>query len=160
MTASEQLISELKSIPSGIGMYPAAVVAQDGTEYDKRNEFQNGWNSAVMEYGNKIDDAIFRADKEVDKDEMLFMADEYTFRKHEDGSWYVSLSDTWYYASADGENIAPEEKKTVAQWYRKFGRAGALYWVFTKRGHMPQIPMVARMVQMVEMVQSWNAGSK
>ena len=82
--------------------------------------------------------AIFEAD------------DEYCFcQDNDDSEWYVPLNDTWYYASADGEDIPLDQYKIVADLYRQYGRCGVLYWVHGVRKTLPQIPSQRRMVEMV-----------
>jgi hypothetical protein len=154
----EQTLFELNSIPEHIGVYPAAVKAQNEEQsYEQRDGFKNGWNACIMEYGAKIDYVLDEAGEPwLDDEKLLAAAGKYTFmfdaqcKNDENSGWYVFLNDTWYYACGDGEDIPKDEIKNVAKWYRNYGEAGALYWVYLQRGHLPTIPFAKRQVEAVQ----------
>jgi hypothetical protein len=148
----DKLLVNLRSIPDNMGVYPAAVKGRSAeTSYEQRDGFKNGWNACIMEYGAKLDYAIDNACTELSSAERLFLADGdyYNFYYDQEDGWSIFLNDTWYFASADGERIPKEKYEEVASWYRKYGGAGVLYWVYLQRGHMPSILSSRRQVEMV-----------
>ena len=147
----EQILFELTSMSDNIGIYPAAIIEKDKTT--NRSEFQSGWNACVMNYGRKIDE-IFNDDESWATSEKLFAASGGYFL-YDDG-WYVNLNDTWYYACADCEQINKNDYDIVADWFKKFGDAGVLYWVYTKRGNFPEIPKYKKLI---ELIKSYNENS-
>lgn len=52
----------------------------------------------------------------------------------------LNMSDTFYYATADGEGIAPYEVLLVEQAIRKLGPRADVEWVSRKRGVNPLKP--------------------
>ncbi len=152
--AYEKLVQELLAVSSDMGIYPAAVKGLgDERDYEQRDGYKNGWNACVMEYGQKISDVLRKAGEPWSEPERLFAASgEYYIFVREDDGWSVFLNDTWYYACADGEEIPPCEYEKVADLFRRFGEAGVLYWVYKRRGHLPQIPRYRRRIEAVDSV--------
>ena len=146
---ADKLIAEIRAIDTNMGVYPAAIQGQGAECYKQRDGFKNGWNACVMEYGVKVSEAIERADTPWLEAERIFAAaGEYAFLFLAN-KWGVFLNDTWYYASADWEEVKPEQYDEVVKWYRRFGEAGLLYWVYLQRQHLPQIPHVKRTVEAI-----------
>ena len=149
---ADQLITKLRALGMNLGIFPAAVkcsAAEGG--YEKRTDYHEGWNACAMRVMREFDKAVDDAtDSYWGDPERLFSAsgDYYTFF-HQDGKWHVFLNDTWYYASGDAEEIPTEKFGEVAELFRKFGTAGALYWVYRQRGHLPDIPWAKRRVESV-----------
>jgi len=56
-----------------------------------------------------------------------------------DDGWYVYINanDTFCYACADGEYVAPSQATQVRALYEKYGSAGVVAWVSQKRGKEP-----------------------
>lgn len=52
----------------------------------------------------------------------------------------LMMNDTFYYASADGEDVPYDEWPRVKQIYEEWGQDGIIAWVALRRGHDPQIP--------------------
>ena len=143
-----KFLIELNAISSEMGVYPEAVQGyNDERDYTQRDGYKNGWNAAVMEYGMKLASAGFKAQEPWSDPEKVFASDPGVFEPRTKGGWMVNLSDTWYYACADCEDIEPEEYKDVAKWYRDYGYAGVLWWVFLKREHEPQVARPKKLVQ-------------
>jgi hypothetical protein len=159
---TDKLLLELKSISDNIGIYPAAVESQDKEKsYKERDGFKNGWNACVDECIAKVDAAVENASTELSSAEKLFLADnEYTFWYSQESGWYVALNDTWYYACSDGEDIPKDKYNEVAKWYRKYGNAGALYWVYLQRGFLPTIPSSRREVEAIIEVEKEDLQAK
>lgn len=79
--------------------------------------------------------------------EQLFMST-YSFIKLND-KWGVFLNDTWYWGTADFEEIPSEEYEAVSALYHQFGRAGLYRWVYGKRGHFPAFDDYTDMIKAV-----------
>jgi hypothetical protein len=150
---AEKLVEALRSIQVNMGIYPAAVQGCGEHDYEQRDGYKNGWNACIMEYGVKLDKAIFDASEPWSTPERLFSADDgYTFRFNSEEGWLVSLGDTWYYACADDEPIPPAAYNEVLNWYHDYGRAGVLYWVYLQRKEMPRVPRAAKLVRAIEVL--------
>lgn len=150
----DKLLLELKSIDENMGIYPAAVESYNQEKsYKERDGFKNGWNACVFSYGSKLNNAIESASEGLSSSEKLFFYDysgEYdTFMYDQEGGWSVFLNDTWEYACADGEEIQKDQYNEVAKWYRNFGHAGVLYWVYLQRKYLPEITETRVLVETI-----------
>jgi hypothetical protein len=54
-----------------------------------------------------------------------------------DGKFDLNLSDTFYYACADCEEVPVEQLGEVARLFKLYGFWGAVYWAAKRRGHDP-----------------------
>lgn len=133
---AERLIDEIRAIDPGI--YPASVV-KDGVTIP-RDRYGDGWNACASDYGFKIIHAVERAANAFDYKERLFAASDLFIYEPERYGWAINLGDTWYYASADLELVKPDDMDDVYRYLLKYGSAGLLYWVYLRRGHLPEIP--------------------
>lgn len=52
----------------------------------------------------------------------------------------LMMNDTFYYASADGEDVPYDEWPRLKEIYEQWGQDGLIAWVALRRGHDPQIP--------------------
>lgn len=116
----DKLIAELKSIE---------------INYDDTNPVVEKY---LFDYMDKLEECVEKAHKEWSSTERLLFSGNSYFSLYQ-GRWYLNLNDTWYYASADGEFIEKNEYEEIADWFRKYGRAGLLYWAYLKRKTYPQI---------------------
>jgi len=149
-TIKTQLLREIANVSSDFGIYPQAVKGyNDERDYEQRDGFKNGWNKCVMEYRGKVDEVVDAYDSPWSKPVQLFAAADGWF-ENMGGKWCVFLSDTWYYACADAEEIPPEEYERVADLFCRYGFDGAMYWAFLKRGHLPEIKANAAAVEAVK----------
>ena len=131
-----KILKKIESVLETTGIYPRAV--QGGDEpYEKRSDHQNGWNAAVMEISKRIGEALKESWKEVDEDLTLLLLADVINDDH--GHYVLNMNDTFYFATADGEEVKPEEIKEVARLFSYYGFAGLTYWVAEKRGHDPEI---------------------
>lgn len=62
----------------------------------------------------------------------------------------LNLSDTWYWASADGEEVTDAELPVVAELFWHYGWCGILFWVAEKRKHPTQFKDNNRFIQFVQ----------
>jgi hypothetical protein len=146
----DELVSRIEGAFNDIGIYPMGGAEPKTEELIKSDAYKHGVNSGVMEVMNVVNKIIYDTEGDIHPEEKIMIADdEWSFMRMGD-SWFIFLSDTWYYASADWELITPDEYGDVISWYRRFGHAGVLYWVWkNKRDHMPMIPQYRKQVEMV-----------
>lgn len=145
----KRLLMEIRNVPYEIGVYPQAVLGGD-YPYEKRTDFMQGWNACVCNYGHEISKAIYRSlTPFAEPEEVFAIGNEFTFLRM-DGKWYVFLNDTWYYATSDSEEMPEEEWPKIVDLYKSYGNAGVMYWVYLRRGHLPQIASTRRKVLAIE----------
>lgn len=123
-----------------LGVYPAAN-ACGPNPYEKRNDFQEGWNAAIMAYYHKR--VVFGDFIETLTDEQktalntLIFSDDFELYEHNDEvSLCLNMNDTFYYA-ADSEDVCPEDLPLVAQLYDKYDYHGLTAWAAKKRNMEP-----------------------
>jgi len=56
----------------------------------------------------------------------------------------LNMNDTFYWGTADGEEITPEDAVVVYQVAQKFGADGVTAWVAHRRGYEPQIDSIRK----------------
>ena len=66
----------------------------------------------------------------------------------------IYLSDTWYWATADGEDVPLNEYRLVRELFVEYGKAGLMYYVFNKRGHHSEFSDINAMAEGVEKMES------
>jgi len=129
----EALVLALRNVDSDMGMYPAAVSGcNDERDYKQRDGYKNGWNAAVIEYTTACEKVIEQAHIGISDDLVMLLAADVGYLKA-DGTFFLNFSDTWAWACADGEVVAPNEFSEVARLFRHWGWVGLLYWATTKR---------------------------
>jgi hypothetical protein len=70
-------------------------------------------------------------------------AEDVVFFSHYDMDWdnrfhaAVNCGDTFFYATADAEDITPGQAEQVRDFYERYGWAGVVAWVAKKRGIEP-----------------------
>jgi hypothetical protein len=132
-TKYHALLKKLEGLDSNIKIYPAAVRGMgEESDYKQRDGFKNGWNAAILNYGEKFAEIVHDAQDEISDDLNLLMSADLGWLQ-EDGSLEINLNDTWYWACSDCEVVSPQEMKAVARLFNKYGFAGILYWVYKKR---------------------------
>lgn len=123
------LVRELEDIDTDYGIYPAAVKGcGEERDYEQRDGFKNGWNAAIMQYGQSFGKIVARASECV-QDSDLQMLINANVGWLNDGKLSLNMNDTWAWACASVEPVPPEEVKEVARLFRSYGFAGLLYWV-------------------------------
>lgn len=128
------LVCEMQNVGSDMGIYPQAVSGyNDERDYKQRDGFKNGWNAAVMEYGNALSDAASRAAEGMNADLALLLA---AGESLEGGKLTLNMNDTWGWALAWNPTVTPEQLPEVARLFRDYGRAGLLYWHSQQEGGM------------------------
>lgn len=146
---TDELVSKVAGALNSIGVYPMGGEEPVTEEMKKSAAYRHGVNAGTTEVIESVHDIIY-SEYEVREYERVMMADEeWSFILMGD-VWHVFLNDTWYYASADWEPLATNEYEDVVGWYRRFGNAGVLYWVWkNKRDHMPTIPIYRKQVEAI-----------
>ena len=70
----------------------------------------------------------------IDESRHLLTAARLFFDPEDDvGEQMLNLNDAFYWGSADAEHVDDSELQRVADLFWRFGHAGVLYWVVTKR---------------------------
>lgn len=129
-----------------VGVYPKSVHGPGG--YEERTPYHEGWNAATHDVTDKVMKALALVESADDDLTLLLVADLGWTRP--DGSFVLNVNDTFYYATADCEEVPAGEVAAVARLFRRYGYHGVNYWVATRRGHNPQIPKYARGVAWVQ----------
>ncbi len=143
-----KLEAVIEAVDSNMGIYPQAMSGyNDERDYKERDGFKNGWNACVIEYGKQFRKAIVEAQIVTETDAVFLTS---SLFHYQEGEWCVFLNDTWYYASADAEEIPKDKEKEVADLFQKHGEDGVLYWVYKQRGHYPSIPSTLKQVKRIE----------
>ncbi len=135
---NKQIAAEFISSSLDLGVYPRSVEG-GGNPYKERTEYMNGWNAAVMQIGSAIEkslDTFRNADEDL---ALLVLAGLGFFSKDK---FVLNVNDTFFYACADCEEVSPEEYRTVASFFKRYGFDGICYWVSIKRNIKSQIPEV------------------
>jgi hypothetical protein len=123
----EALIHEIDGVSEDMGVYPAAIKGyNDERDYEQRDGFKNGWNAAVMEYGQKFGEAVSRASKGMDEDTILLLNSGHVIKTGDE--LLLVQNDTWGWAYAYCRPVKPEQVKEVARLFRSYGLPGLLYW--------------------------------
>ena len=113
--------------------------------------YRFGWNDGQEEFAESIEKCMRQKEDYALTDYFLFHIDDFW----KDGDdWYIQLSDTWYYATADGEYVPEEHYEDVIKMHRAYGRAGLLWWVWKKyrSESLPKIPRYQRMIEAVDVL--------
>lgn len=169
MNTQKEIIED--AVYMTLGIHPASVIDREGNK-TVRGEYGDGWNSVAMQYCkepienptpeqlrgiNDCKDAIQKAftlcNTWVDslgvlKDKVLKLVDEENlFLMIRKGvvAPVVNCNDTFYYASADCEDITVEELPEYLELVEKNDTYGWLVWCCKKRQHRPLSPLVERM---------------
>lgn len=145
----DALVEEVRNIGNDMGIYPQAVKGyNDERDYEQRDGYKNGWNAAILEYGQAITEAAYRAQKSMsDELTMLLAAD---VGKLAGGKLVLNMSDTWGWATAWAEPVPEDELPRVAELFERYGHCGLYYWVTTKHlGLRSEFHDINRMVDFV-----------
>lgn len=130
-----------------IGIFPMSVKGGE-QPYEKRSDYQNGWNDAQMKIMEQVWSMIDKFDKDGYSDDLALLIAANIVTRYDD-KFLLTLNDIFYYAS-DSEEINKEDVKEITKLYRSYGRAGVIYWVSKKRNNeIPQIPMFVTMLDFV-----------
>lgn len=149
MDKFEQLYRKLEALSGNVSVYMMGGYTRR-ENVEETPEYRFGFNDGQSEIIDGVFDLLRSAEEDISPEETVFYSDdEWTFLRVE-GKWHVRLNDTWYYSCGDWEEIEPEEYKEVVRWYRLYGRAGVLYWVWkNKRDHLPTIPEYRKQVEAI-----------
>lgn len=125
-----------------LGIYPQGRYEPDGT-FIPRNEYQNGWNAAVSAHLHKVIayhefiDSLSKSDR-IQLEELI-LDDAIEISKGDDNKvhLWVNVSDMFYYATADSEEVAIEEIELIHRLHFKYEYDGIVAWASKKRGEEP-----------------------
>lgn len=123
-----------------MGIYPQSVIGGPHA-YEKRNDYQNGWNDAVMQHTQKVIkihnflDTLSKEQRLALENLLLEEVVEFSDRNDKVQLW-LNVNDTFYYA-ADGEDFEPSDLPKLNELYEKYSWSGIIAWVAKKRGMEP-----------------------
>ena len=123
-----------------LGIYPKSIVGGPNA-YEERNDYQNGWNEAIMKYTHKMvvyENFLGGLSDEVKSALVTLLFDDSIMLHERDDkvSVWINVNDTFYYA-ADMEDIAIEDLPTLAYMYEHYDDDGIVAWVAKKRDMEP-----------------------
>ena len=123
-----------------MGIYPAAIKGGPNA-YDKRSDWQEGWNAAVMAYTNKLvayEEFMNSLSNEQRQALESLLFDESLMLDEHDGKviLYLNVNDTFYYA-ADAEDVQLDDLPTLAYLFEHYDWQGLVAWVAKKRDMDP-----------------------
>jgi hypothetical protein len=144
MSADDGLRVRITNAMMGIGIYPLSNCGVD------RTAWQDGWNAGVMDVSNKV--MVICGENEADA-QLTYMLDDELLWCH-DGKYRVNLSDTFFYACADAEEVGEGDMDTVLRLHGKYGRAGLVFWAAERRGYDPEIPRYQRTVAAIRALEA------
>ncbi len=138
-----ELINELNSAAHGsLGIYCQTIVNVDGSRTE-RTEWQNGWNAAVIA-DSKIKVRLRDFAKAMSDDASIAMLEllkcgalNVVAENNNVVSMYLNMNDTFYYASADDEEVKASELEDIYELYKKYGHSGVTAWSSHKRNELP-----------------------
>jgi hypothetical protein len=124
-----------------MGIYPMATRHPDGRE-EKRTEWQDGWNAAVIGHTDKIckigkwfDELPEHLQPIVEE---LIVGEALSLSIGDDGiQTYLRVNDTFYYACSDCEDVTLEDLPLIRVMWREYGYDGLVAWVAKKRNIEP-----------------------
>ncbi len=125
-----------------MGIYPMATRHPDGRE-EKRTEWQDGWNAAVMDHTNKICkidqwfDGLPEHLQSIVEELIVEEALRLSVEKVDAIQTYLLVSDTFSYACSDCEIVSLEDLPLIRVMWREFGYDGLVAWVAKKRNIEP-----------------------
>ena len=126
------------------GIYAKSVL-NGPNAYEKRNDYQNGWNDCIN-YVHKKSMAVHDWYRNLSASQKLALEDllldsESVFIQwnDEDDKVYVELNmnDTFGYACADGEELKVEDFEVASKLYKQFENDGLTAFVAQKRNADP-----------------------
>jgi hypothetical protein len=120
-----------------MGIYPMATRHPDGRE-EKRTEWQDGWNAAVIGHTNKIckiHDWFDGLPEDIRPiAEELIVGEALSLSIDDDGIRpYLLINDTFEYACSDCEDVTLEDLPLIRVMWREYGYEGLVAWVAKKR---------------------------
>lgn len=127
-----------------MGIYPQSVTGGD-KPYAQRTDWMEGWNA----YGGELVDTWSRVTDWLDAlpadikttIEDYLIAGKLHLSVREDGlNLWADCSDLFFWACADGEDLAITDLPAFTQAYSESPHHGDLLWVARKRGMRPQAP--------------------
>ena len=137
-----QMVSDSLAFES-VGSYPVSVIGGP-KPYEKRSDFQNGHNDAMMKMSKNsilIDDKL-RSYKSEDLEIILWFLKEdniLVFVNEDEVKLSINLSDTFHYSSADCECFEDTDIQLLGKLYGKYGFDGLVAWSAVKRKHKPNV---------------------
>lgn len=137
------LKSKILAVLDWEGVYPISVTQGDVTKH--RTEWQEGWNACFIALTHNI---CLVLDSELDLPivSKLSVSSRFSIAKDK---YLLNMNDTFYYASADAEEIKENEIPEVYRLFDNYGDAGLIYFVAKKRDEKPKIPRNRKIVEAI-----------
>ena len=131
-----------------VGIYPQSFFELDGS-VKLRNEWENGWNAAIISLTHNWSQLCiwFNTLSLIQKETISFLLSKDALKlsiRDEEICLWLLMNDTFYYASADGEDVSLEELPVVLEIYNKYNENGLTAWVAHKRNEPPLDPLITK----------------
>lgn len=129
---------------NSLGIYPWAVHGEGG--YEKRSEWQEGWNACNMRHTNNavtVSSYLDTLDEGIKWTvENLLITEQLRIAVQEDGSAYLYIlcNDVFFWACADLEEVPLAEIPDLIECYKQTPDYGDILWICKKRKLRPQNP--------------------
>lgn len=134
---------------SGPGVYPLGHLSPEERDSFKGTDaYRCGWNDAHMDHLQRSCAVVEQAAAGLSDDvRMLLASGEATWK---DDHLSLNMNDTWVWASAWCPDVPAGQVAEVAALFRRYGRAGLLYWHSRQEAGMrSEFADVNRMVEFV-----------
>lgn len=123
-----------------IGLYPKSIVGGENA-YEERNEYQNGWNEALISYTESMSalTGFINSLDEKNKQaiETMMFSDAFMLNLHDNKvNMWLCVNDV-FYPAADAEDISLEDLPVLAELYEQYDYPGIVAWVAKKRNIEP-----------------------
>lgn len=148
----DNLVRKMEGVSSNMGIYPQAIKGMgEEKDYEQRDGYKNGWNAAVLNYGQSLSKAVFEAmDEQTNQDTEMLLASG-LLEVYQDG-YYINVGDTFAWACADAESVSKEQIPEVARLFKDYGWCGVLYWVaiLQRKGETSEFYDINRFIEFVK----------
>ena len=128
------------------GVYPSSVIGGENP-YRERNDYQNGWNDAIMSINKKKNAARhwyedLPANQKYALENLLLDTGGGIVFIHWNEKTKVTMvllnmNDTFCYACADAEDVKPEDFELLSELYKKFDYDGLIAFVANRNNIEP-----------------------
>lgn len=125
-----------------LGIYPQVRIFSDGTRTES-TPWEEGWNAALIGLFERYHCLLLWIDTlpvaVVEAVRFLLAEDVLIIRINKDNAIWcqIYMNDTFDYATAEAEEVTPDQLPELAHLYRTYGYSGLVAWVSLRRNLLP-----------------------